>query len=60
MKHEAVDEQASILTSETTSGGGGGGELLLEVERKREEMAKGIKKMETYLEEKIAGTKIEL
>ena len=57
MKHETVDEEASILKHETNSNGGN---LLREVEGKRDEMAKGLKKMETYIEQKIAATKMEL
>ena len=57
MKHETVHEQASILKSEANADGGN---LLREVEDKRDEMARGVKKMETYLEQKIMTTKMEL
>ena len=60
MKHERAEEQASILQKDTPSGGEGGDMLYHEIEQKRDELARGIKKMETYLEDKIAASKLEL
>lgn len=56
MKHETVNEQASIIKNEASEGD----HNLRLVEDKRDEMARGIKKMEHYLHEKISASKMEL
>jgi len=59
LKHDSVHEQATLLKSETANGCGGD-KLYREIEAKRDEMARGIKSMETYFEDKIAAMKMEL
>ena len=56
LKHDSVKEHATILRSEATSGD----DLIHELEEKQREMARGIKKMETYFERKIVAPKSEL
>ena len=56
IKHETVNEQASIMKDEASEGD----HNLRLVEDKREEMARGIKKMEHYLHKKISASKMEL